>query len=63
MTRNIEMHGVNKIEQSPRLSSNTMDQLKTLLLLRKAQLSESAERTAQSAIVQTLLDNFRSVAA
>jgi hypothetical protein len=63
MTRNIEINRVSKVEQSSRLTPNTFDQLTTLLTLRKAQLSESAERKAKNAIVQTLLDNFKAVAA
>jgi hypothetical protein len=65
MTRNIDLtyKRANQAEQSARLTPNTLEQLTTLLTLRKAQLLESAERQAQKAIVQTLLDNFKAVAA
>jgi hypothetical protein len=65
MTRNIDLtyKRANQAEQGARLTPNTLEQLTTLLTLRKAQLSESAERQAQKAIVQTLLDNFKAVAA
>jgi hypothetical protein len=65
MTRNIDLtyKRVNQAEQGARLTPNTLEQLTTLLTLRKAQLSESAERQALQAIVQTLLDNFKAVAA